>query len=294
MNILKNMRNIFLPTQKTPTQFLADNLVELPIVVVITSFNNKHYYERNLSSVFSQKYHNYRVIYVNDCSNDHTGELVEEYIKKLGQESRTTLINNTTRKGALCNLYHAIHSCADNEIVATLDGDDWFAHDKVLARVNQEYANNTTWLTYGQFTGYPRRKKGLCRAMPRTYFINDSPRNHPWVASHLRTFYAWLYKQIDQQDLMFNGEFYSVAWDFAMMFPMLEMAGFEHVRFIPDILYIYNEETPLNDWKKGVEIVQSFGRIIRAKQWYMPLKNSPSHMPTTPTIESPTSKDQPL
>jgi len=46
-----------------------DHSVEKSMVVIIPSYNNESYCEKNLTSVFSQQYENYRVIYIDDCSN---------------------------------------------------------------------------------------------------------------------------------------------------------------------------------------------------------------------------------
>jgi len=58
------------------------HIPEKPIVVVIPSYNNSKWCDWNLSSVFQQKYNNYRVVYIDDCSNDNTYELVTEKVKQ--------------------------------------------------------------------------------------------------------------------------------------------------------------------------------------------------------------------
>jgi hypothetical protein len=55
------------------------------------------------------------------------------------------------------------------------------------------------------------------------------------------------------------------------MFPMLEMSGEEHYRFLPDILYIYNESNPLNDHKVNMANVTQTVNKIRAKKPYSKL-----------------------
>src|SRR6266404_5923340 len=96
------------------------------IVIVIPSYNNKQWYKHNLESALSQNYSNFYVIYTDDCSPDGTGELVEQYLMENDSDQKVYLIKNTTRRGALHNLYTMIHTCPDGAIIATLDGDDWF------------------------------------------------------------------------------------------------------------------------------------------------------------------------
>lgn len=243
---------------------------ERPLVVIIPSYKNAVYYERNLSSVFSQEYGNYRVIYIDDCSPDNTGNLVEAFIKKNGQEKRVTLIKNPERHGPLYNLYTAMHMCKDDEITVTLDGDDWFAHNNVLARINKAYADGKTWMTYGNYKVWPEAVRSVCAPIPEYVRVTNGYRRYAWVTSHIRTCYAWLFKKIKIEDLQDNGKFLPTTGDLALMFPMLEMAS-SHVTYIPDVLYIYNIETPMNEFKERFAQQQYYEKFLRAKQPYKPL-----------------------
>ncbi len=64
-------------------------------------------------------------------------------------------------------------------------------------------------------------------------------RQLPWGASHLRSAYTWLFKKIKLEDLKKENEFIHSATDLATMYPMLEMAGKNKVKFIRDVLYLY-------------------------------------------------------
>ncbi len=85
----------------------------------------------------------------------------------------------------------------------------------------------------------------------------------------MRTWKSWLWKKIKKEDLQDDsGKYWSVAGDLSFMFPMLEMSGEEHFKFIPDVLYIYNESNPLNDHKVNMNKVVSTVNIIRNKTEY--------------------------
>lgn len=257
------MMSMFLPV------YAAEKNTALPekhIVIVICSYNNKNYYERNLGSVFSQYYENFHVIYINDVSTDGTGELVEHYIRERHLEDRVTLINNAQRVGAMANLYNAIHSCKNKDIIVTLDGDDWFAYDRVLERINKEYADPEVWMTYGQFC-YSSGRPGFATQIPVEFQEKQLYRKCTFVSTHPRTFYAWLFKLIKKEDLFYNGKFYEVTWDQAMMYPMLEMAG-KRAHFIPDILYIYNGDNPINDGRIRGSFVLFCEGVIREQPPY--------------------------
>ncbi len=219
------------------TCFFASGSDERPLVIVIPSYNNAKYYQKNLDSVFKQKYENYRVIYIDDCSPDGTYDLVKQYITEHVQEDRMLLFKNKERRGALTNHYKAVHLCADHEIVIQLDGDDWFAHEHVLARINKAYDNPNVWLTYGQHRVYPTGERGKCRHMPEAVIKRQAYREYDWITSALRTFYAGLFKRIKLQDLLYEGDFFATSCDLAFMYPMLEMAA-GRIKFIDEVLYI--------------------------------------------------------
>jgi glycosyltransferase involved in cell wall biosynthesis len=236
-------------------------------VVIIPSYNNELYYEKNLSSVFSQKYDNYRVIYVDDCSKDQTYEKVKKYIEDNHQQQRVTLIRNTKNAGALKNLYESIHSCHDDEIIVTLDGDDWLASPQVLNILNQYYANPNIWMTFGDFIEYPSGMKSSYCDFKVGELKNKTFRQVAWRTSHLRTFYAALFKRIPLKDFLYEGKLYKMTWDMAFMYPMIEMAH-NHFAFIPNILYIYNRENVLNDDKVNLAMQLHLEKVIRSLSPY--------------------------
>jgi glycosyltransferase involved in cell wall biosynthesis len=269
---LKALVFIFLLTIFVEMAPVHSSETEKSIVVVIPSYNNKKWYKKNLSTLFKQNYTNYKVIYLDDCSSDGTGKLVENFVKKLKQGHRFQLVKNSQRHGALQNLYTAIHSCADDDIVITYDGDDWFPNNNVLNIINDAYQSDDVWLTYGTYVGFPDRKtSGHSRDFPKNVIENNLFRQqtHP---SHLRTFYAWLFKNIDIDDLLWDEKFYPMAWDLAMMFPMIEMAGERH-KFIDKITYVYNQINPISDGKVDPNFQIQLDEHIRSLPRYVRLEN---------------------
>jgi len=241
------------------------------VVVVIPSYNNAEWYDKNLSSVFAQDYANYSVIYIDDKSSDNTYQLVTQKVAASGKQKQVKVIGNEQRKGALANIYNAIHThCSDKDIVVLLDGDDWFKHENVLSTVVRAYDDANILMTYGQYEEYPSGRIGQCQAIPRTVIEAHAYRKYPWVTSHLRTFYAGLFKKIKKEDFMYQGDFFTVTWDMAILFPMLEMAA-GRWKFIEDVLYVYNMATPLNDYKTKFELQQMCHYYIRHQPPYAAL-----------------------
>lgn len=224
---------------------------ELPLVVIVCSYNNAPWVDKNLDSIFMQQYSNYRVIYVDDASGDGTAKLVETYRKKHHLEDKITLIANKDRCRKTKNVYNTFHSCNDDEIIVIVDGDDWLSHDQVFAQINMEYLNNDIWLTWGQFKMSETLTDGWGQPVPDELIATNDFREFTWVFGAPRTFYAWLFKQIKLEDFIgltvngFEGRFYPSSDDFAMMYPMVEMAR-DHLKFIPECAYIVNQYNPLS------------------------------------------------
>lgn len=239
-------------------------------VVVIPSYNNKNWFERNLGSVLIQTYPHYQVLYINDCSTDGTGDLVAEYIKTKDHDAKITLINNTQRVGALANIYRAVAMSQDNHVIVLLDGDDWLAHENALLKLSQAYKDPNNWLVYTQFIQVPMNEHGWNRTFSKNEYQNPHiPRTYS--PSHLRTFYAGLFKKIKLDDLLYKGQFYPMTWDMAIMLPMVEMASQGHVHFVPDVLYVYNHANPLSDHCIDAKLQQSLCAEISAKKKYKPI-----------------------
>jgi len=250
---------------------------EKKIVILIPSYNNSRWYKENLDSIFSQNYTNYRIVYVDDCSPDGTGKKVEAYIEKCGKKSMVTLVKNKDRALALANIYHAIHNhCKDNEIVVMCDGDDFLAHKNVLKHINYIYSVHDVWLTHGNYMRLSNfKKRTATKPFEELVVKKNAFRSSSKGAQHLRTFYAWLFKKIDKNDLMYEGKFFSMTYDVAMFMPMLEMCGFRYY-CITDALYIYNDINPINDHKRDKKLQQRLDRLIRNKEHY-PLLDRKDH-----------------
>lgn len=259
-------------SKKQKTETVASH-EEKPFVIIVPSYNNSAFVEKNLRSIYTQSYKNYRVIYIDDHSADDTHLKAKKLITELQQTQRTHLIRNEQNQGALANLYNAIHSCQDHEIVILVDGDDFLAHEHVLSILNQTYQDSSVWMTYGNFLDYPTYQQNpvRCKELPDGVVKRNSFRKHEWVTTHLRTFYASLFKKIHLQDMVHRGRFFPMGWDLAFMMPMLEMSG-PHVRFVKDTLYLYNRNNPISDHRVNFQFQQECADAIRNKQPYQRLQ----------------------
>lgn len=254
-------------------------------VFLIPSYNNARWYEINLNSVVKQKFTQpFRILYVNDCSTDATGSLVDSYVKKNRLEGLIKVIHNTKRMGALANIYNTIHNhCKDHEVVAILDGDDLLEDENVLLRLEKEYSNPNIWITYGKLRFWPSGKASSHRGIPQEVLENKKLRQyltHKMLPLHLQTFRVKLFKRIKKEDLIDSeGKFFPMTYDQAIMLPMLEMAApitknaENHSKFITDILYKYNDRNPISDGRVNSNLQHAIERLIRSKKPYDPVES---------------------
>lgn len=252
-----------------------------PFVIVVPSYNNEKWVGKNLGSILEQKYDNFRVIYINDASTDATRAKAEQFFKEHSLGVPYDLWDNPHNLGASENIYRAVMSCANEEIIVMVDGDDWLAHDHVLERLNEVYADPDVWMTCGnhlQYVPHTFVKAEAAGEIPKEVLKANSLRSYvqfKYPLSHLKTFYSSLFKKVKFEDFQIDGHFFDCASDVAMMVPMAEMAG-EHYRHIRDILYIYNHVSPMNDDKVRYDRQQECLRNICSRPPYQPLLNFPA------------------
>jgi glycosyltransferase involved in cell wall biosynthesis len=245
---------------------------EVEFFLVVPSFNNEKWCLQNLQSIFSQDWPHWTLCYIDDCSTDKTAVLVEEYVESCGMQSKCRIIHNSSRKGAMANFYTAIHSASSHKVIVQIDGDDWLSHPGVLRKLAEVYRDKNVWMTYGNYEPQPLKKRGsLCHPLPVEVMENNRFRKSAFVTSHLKTFYAALFQKIRKKDFMYNGRFVDAASDFAVMFPMLEMASKGHIRFIDEILYIYNTGNPISDSVAHRKKQKKIALFLRSRPSYMPL-----------------------
>ena len=65
-----------------------------------------------------------------------------------------------------------------------------------------------------------------------------------------------------------DGEYYMFATDTAWMYPLLEMCGPKHTRFISKVLYIYNDLSPDNEMKTNAADQLRIAAEVRNKNEY--------------------------
>lgn len=233
------------------------------MIVLTTTYNCEQYVERSLLSIMSQRHKDFKCYITDDMSTDNTKTIIKKTIQG---DSRFILIENHTKFHQPGNYDQVIRwrGIEGDEICVEVDGDDWLPNPNVFSNISKVYEDENVWMTSGSFK-YHDGRPGF--AQPPTKFTDV--RKQTFTLSHLRTWKSWLWKKIKEEDLRDEkNNYWSVAGDLAFMFPMFEMSGEEHYRFLPDINYIYNESNPINDHKVNMKNVVETVNKIRNKKPY--------------------------
>lgn len=236
------------------------------MIILTTTYNCEKFIEKSLLSIQNQTFDNFKCYVTDDLSTDNTVEKINNFIKN---DNRFILIKNQKKMYQPGNYDQIIRglNIPNEEICVEVDGDDWLYDNHVLSRIDSVYKSDDIWMTSGSFV-YHDGRKGFCS--PPSFLIDVRKQN--FTMSHIRTWKSWLWKNIYIDDLKDeNGEYWSVAGDLSFMFPMFEMSGFKHYRFIEEINYVYNESNPINDHKVNLQKVQSTVKKIREKKSYNPI-----------------------
>jgi len=206
--------------------------------VILVPFRNVATYISDcLESILCQQYPYFEIHLLDDDSTDNSLELIPDDLKSVFK------FKNTRRLGALGSLYEHLIKMKLNEedIVIILDGDDSLFGEYALQIVNLKY-NSDILLTYGQ---YVDNYGCLGHCSPYSLEEFNSIRISPWKASHLKTFKFKLFQEYLLQDPTGGhfrdsaGKYLMSTYDIALMIPLMEIAGFDKIRFISNILYCY-------------------------------------------------------
>lgn len=255
--------------------------MENKIKLISPFYNAENYIIKCMASVLSQKYNNFDALFIDDGSNDNSFKNIcnfldsiekkREFVGTSGFEiieyvgtydkSKANSIKVWKRRNRVTALPNWLDSimmeCEKNDIVASLDGDDWLYNKNVFKYINDQFDKENIWFMYGGCSWTDGRR---CCSMPYLKDDFDKLRKINFKISQMRNFRAGLFQKISEFDKNFNcfknknNEFYKMSCDVALSYPMIEMAGFEKIKHNIKPIYIYNRENSINDDKVNQQL----------------------------------------
>jgi uncharacterized protein (TIGR00725 family) len=157
-------------------------------------------------------------------------------------DGRCTLLMPRMRRGGLANTVTAIRDvCSEAlSVIILVDLDDSLVGNQVLLRTAAHFRAGAEVVVGGMLrlgkAGNGRDGRPVCT------FNLKAPRaaRGGCVWSHLRTFRRYLFLRVADESLRGgDGAYYDVAWDWAMMLPMVEMAWRAECWKGDEVLYLY-------------------------------------------------------
>jgi glycosyltransferase involved in cell wall biosynthesis len=247
---------------------------EYLLLRVLTAMRNaSDYLPRCVESLRTQSFSDFRAYIIDDFSDDGSDVLAR---RLTAPDRRFEVVRNTERIYVAGNYQQILRrpEIADDDVVVTVDGDDWLPDEHVFARVVKAYADPEIWMTWGSFIGlrYGRYWHGVSDPVPDV----TKRRTEEFQTSHLRTWKVFLWRAIRDEDLRGpGGGYWQGGADLAFIFPMLEMATNAHAVHLPDVNYVYNFDNPLCSSTCRRDVVDYCVPLIRAKPSYPPLIRRP-------------------
>lgn len=119
-------------------------MLKTPLVsFVVTSYNYEKYILRTLESIKNQSYANFEIIVVDDCSNDNSCQIVENFIAD-NQDLRITLIKQEINRGQLSAMQRGLKE-AQGQFVSFIDSDDILFEDYAKTHVRIHLATSVAF-----------------------------------------------------------------------------------------------------------------------------------------------------
>ncbi|NLJ19140.1 glycosyltransferase family 2 protein [Globicatella sulfidifaciens] len=129
-----------------------------PLVSIITpAYNAAEFISDTIESVLIQDYQNWEMIIIDDCSKDHTVDVINEFIEK---EPRIRLIRRS-ENGGTAKTRNAGLNEAKGQYIAFLDSDDIWLPKKLTKQVDYMEKNDLafTYTAYNRVQIFPDGKK---------------------------------------------------------------------------------------------------------------------------------------
>lgn len=164
------------------------------VTIMIPTYGQAHCVHKAIESALAQDYPNLEVIIADDCSPDHTEEVVKKYL----QDKRVRYYRNSTNLGRVKNYKRTLEDYATGEWVINCDGDDYYIDNHFISEaikiINSYQDQKIVFLQGGKILEFPNRTMydlpnidtEIQLIQGKQYFLNF---NRATSFSHIATLY---------------------------------------------------------------------------------------------------------
>ena len=152
------------------------------VSVAVITYNMERYLRNLLDSILMQEVDfKYEVVINDDCSPDHSRDIIESYRKKYPEIIRPCYKNKNV--GGSRNMYGVMHKCR-GKYIAILEGDDYWEDKKKLQyqvdflEAHPEYIGMTgnSWCDHGELPEYNQLMRN--RKDPKIFTFKNFQNRH--------------------------------------------------------------------------------------------------------------------
>jgi len=184
-----------------------------PLVSIITpTYNHEQFIGQCIESVLAQTYTNWEQIIIDDGSTDKTSEVIKTY-----KEQRIRYIyQDNIGIWKLNETYNKALALANGELVAVLEGDDFWPPDKLKVQI-PFFLNSNVVLTFGK--------------------VNETNTNGCTIAIHPRNWNWFPQERSDVIKKLILSDFISACTAMCRKSTLYEIGGFQQHPSLPAVDY---------------------------------------------------------
>lgn len=223
---------------------------EQKIVVIAPFYNAKDYIDKCIQSVLAQDYDNWEMHVINDASTDGYYDL--------NYDIRIIAKENSQNAGAVRNQITTIWNLQSDDIVVLLDGDDALVNDPHIFDKYNNMFHEGIEFAYGSCWSMADNIPLIAQEYPPEVKSNKSYREYKFnwgmPYPHLRVFRQRLIQNVFVDAFKdANGDWLKAGGDNAVFYNLLEQANPNKIKAVTDVVYLYNDKNPINDYKVNAE-----------------------------------------
>lgn len=231
------------------------------VSILVPAWNAENYIAKAIDGVVSQTYHNWEMIIVDDCSPDHTSEIVDVYAKK---DERIKLFKMPKNSGPAAARNKALE-IACGRWIAMLDSDDIWLPQKLERQLAFHKSSNAN-ITYTAFRRIDSsgEKLGRLISVPSMLKYNDLLGNTSIVTSTV------LIDRFLSPQIYFKETYYD---DFVCWLDLLRGGGIA-LGLQEDLTRyrIVNGSVSRNKWRSAKEVWKTYRNVEQLSyiksMWY--------------------------
>ena len=225
-------------------------------IICVGGKNCVHVVNKCLNSIVEQVITDWEMALVLEPA-DYKIYVEDERIKKHINSERLLGMANTVKALSMLDI-------DDEDIIVFMDADDWLLDNYSLTKVRGVYEKYPdTLITHGSWKSFPPLRKGD-RCGPNNAYTEKEFKNlrgSRWSSSALRTMKYKLFKLIKDEDLRNNkGEYFAGA-ERAIMYPAMEMAGYSRVKFIKEVICVYNTGRAKSSYDNIERLIKEYKQL---------------------------------